>query len=154
MTVRAKAVIGDYYGEPPSHAYWNGCSQGGRQGVTEAARYPLDYDGIIAGAAALEHMQLHAARLALNGFVDRGRDSYIPPKKYPAIHRAALDACDAIDGLKDGLIADPTRCRFDPRVLECRSGDQPTCLTASQVETAREMYALVEPGSELEWARL
>ena len=154
MTVKAKAVIKTYYGEPARQAYWNGCSQGGRQGITEAARFPLDYDGIIAGAAALEHMQLHASRLALNVFAHRSGDSYIPPQKYPAIHRAALAACDTTDGLKDGLIADPTQCRFDPRVIECKSADGPACLTPAQVETARGMYELLEPGSELEWARL
>ena len=125
MTVKAKAIIDAFYGTPPALSYWNGCSQGGRQGITEAARYPADYDAIIAGAPAIDHMQLHAARMALNVFVHRTGDSYIPPEKYPAIHRAALNACDALDGLKDGLIADPTRCRFDPRVLECTSGDAP-----------------------------
>jgi feruloyl esterase len=168
MTRRAKAIIQAFYGRLPQRSYWNGCSQGGRQGITEAARYPSDYDAIIAGAAALEYMQLHAARMALNVFVHRSADSYIPPEKYPAIHRAALNACDALDGVKDGLIEDPARCRFDPRILECKSGDGPTCLTPAQVETARGMYApirepstgtvvsppLLQPGSELGWARL
>ena len=113
-------------------------------------------------------MQLHAARLALNVFVHRSADSYIPPEKYPAIHQAALNACDAVDGVNDGFIENPTRCRFDPRVLECGSGDGPACLTPAQVETARGMYApikdpatgrivspaLLQPGSELGWARL
>ena len=120
------------------------------------------------GAAAIEYMQLHAARTALNVFVHRSADSDIPPEKYPAIHRAALNACDALDGVKDGLIEDPAQCRFDPHVLECKSGDGPSCLTPAQVETARGMYApikepsagsvvspaLLQPGSELGWAGL
>src|SRR5262245_18743779 len=168
MTVQAKAVIATFYGEAPSQSYWNGCSQGGRQGITEAARYPSDFDGVIAGAPALQYMQLHAERLALNRFVHRSDDSYIPPEKYAVIHRAALDACDARDGVNDGLIGDPTRCRFDPGVLECQGDDGPSCLTAAQVETARGLYAplrdpasgndvsapLLLPGSELGWARL
>lgn len=168
MTVKAKAVIAVYYGASAFRSYWNGCSQGGRQGITEAARYPADYDGVIAGAAALEHMQLHSARLALNLFVHRSSDSYIPPEKYALIHRAALDACDARDGVKDSLIGDPTQCRFDPGVLQCTGADEPTCLTPAQVETARGLYAplqdpasgrevsppLLLPGSELGWARL
>jgi feruloyl esterase len=168
MTLKAKAIIDAFYGTLPRLSYWNGCSQGGRQGITEAARYPADYDAIIAGAPAIDYMQLHAARMALNVFVHRSADSYIPPEKYPAIHRAALSACDAVDGFKDGLIEDPTRCRFDPQVLECQSGDAPTCLTPAQVETARGMYSLIkdpltgkvlsspllEPGSELGWDRL
>jgi feruloyl esterase len=168
MTVQAKAVISAYYGESPSRSYWNGCSQGGRQGITEAARYPADFDGVIAGAPALQHMQLHAERLALNRFVHRSADSYIPPEKYALIHRAALDACDARDGVSDGVIGDPTRCRFDPGVLECKGDDEPSCLTTAQVETARGLYSplrdpadgrdvsapLLLPGSELGWARL
>ena len=168
MTVNAKTIVEAFYGTAPVHSYWNGCSQGGRQGITEAIRYPTDFDAIIAGAPAIAHMQLHAARLALNEFVHRSSDSYIPPEKYPAIHRAALNACDALDGVDDGLIAKPSRCRFDPAILECRNGDDPSCLTAAQVETARGMYApivdpatgqvvspaLLQPGSELGWGRL
>jgi feruloyl esterase len=168
MTLKAKAVVHEFYGTPPRRSYWNGCSQGGRQGITEAGRYPSDYDAIIAGAAAIDYMQLHAARMALNVFVHRSADSYIPPEKYPAIHLAALKACDALDGLTDGLIEDPTQCRFDPAVLLCKAGDDPSCLTPAQVETARGMYAsikdpstgrvvspaLLQPGSELGWGRL
>jgi len=168
MTLKAKAIVAAFYGVPPARSYWNGCSQGGRQGITEAARYPADYDAIIAGAPAIDYMQLHAARMALSVFVHRSQASYIPPEKYPAIHRAALAACDAADGVTDGLIADPTRCRFDPEVLKCTSGDTPACLTTEQIETARGLYApitdratgrviaaaLLEPGSELGWARL
>jgi feruloyl esterase len=168
MTIKAKAIISSLYGIPPRLSYWNGCSQGGRQGITEAGRYPSDYDAIVAGAPAIDYMQLHAVRMALNVFVHRSPDAYIPPEKYPAIHRAALAACDALDGVRDGLIEDPTRCRFDPGVLECSTGDAMSCLTRPQVETARGIYApitdqstgrvvspaLLQPGSELGWARL
>ena len=168
MTVSAKAIVDAFYGTAPVQSYWNGCSQGGRQGLTEAVRYPADFDAIVAGAPAIAHMQLHAARLALHAFVHRDDDSAIPPGKYAAIHRAALNVCDALDGVADGLIAQPSTCRFDPAILECRSGDGPTCLTPAQVETARGMYApvtdpatgqvvsdaLLQPGSELGWGRL
>ena len=90
--------------------------------------------------------------------------SYIPPEKYPLIHNAVLDACDALDGVKDGLLEDPTLCHFDPKVLECKNGDAAACLTAPQVEAARKMYSGainprtkrqifpgLEPGSELSW---
>jgi len=168
MTVTSKTIVGAFYGTGAVQSYWNGCSQGGRQGITEAIRYPADFDAIIAGAPAIAHMELHAARLALNRFVHRSSDSYIPPEKYAAIHRAALNACDALDGVHDGLIAKPSTCRFDPAVLECRRGDDRSCLTAAQVETARGMYApitdpltgqvvspaILQPGSELGWGRL
>ena len=92
--------------------------------------------------------------------------AFIPPGKYPSIHRAVLDACDALDGVKDGLISDPTQCRFDPQVLVCKSGDGPECLTARQVETARaimspartsagaEIFPGYAPGTELGWGAL
>jgi feruloyl esterase len=108
---------------------------------------------------------LHGVRLALYPMVHRTADSYIPPEKYPAINKAVMSACDAADGLADGVIENPARCRFDPKVLECRSGDSPTCLTAAQVETARALYsplkhpstgaevfpAMLQPGTELGW---
>ena len=90
--------------------------------------------------------------------------SWIPPDKYPAVHRAALYACDALDGVGDGLISDPMRCKFDPSVIQCTGADGPNCLTMAQVEAARKIYAGVndpktgqplfpgqEPGSEILW---
>ncbi len=97
----------------------------------------------------------------------KNEDSYIPPAKYPAIHQAALDACDAADGLKDGVIEDPTRCHFDPATIQCKGADSPTCLTAPQVAAARATYAGpansragwsiapgFAPGSEMGWATM
>ena len=122
MTVAAKALIAAFYGNGPRLSYWNGCSTGGRQGLMEALRYPADYDGIIAGAPVNFRTHQLTWELWVSQAVHRDAASYIPPAKYPAIHQAALEACDARDGLKDGLIDDPTQCRFDPKVLECKSG--------------------------------
>jgi len=165
MTVAAKALIAAFYGDGPKLSYWNGCSTGGRQGLTEAQRYPDDYDAIIAGAPANNRMHLYAWSVSLAQFEHRDEAGYIPPDKYAMIHKAALEACDALDGLKDGLIGMPTRCHFDPKVLACKGADGPLCLTAPQVETARRIYAAaknprtgqelypgLEPGSELGWA--
>ena len=140
--------------------YWNGCSTGGRQGLKMAQMFPDDYDGIIAGAPA----NRTAISLWIADAVLKDPASYIPPSKYPAIHQAAVNACDAGDGLKDGLIGDPRSCHFDPKVLECKAGDGPNCLTAPQVEAARkiyspainprtgkEMFASLVPGTELGW---
>jgi feruloyl esterase len=168
MTVQAKAITKAYYGGQPKLSIWNGCSTGGRQGITEAAKYPDDFDAIIAGASAINWMHLHMARMTLNTYVNRNEDSAIPPSKYPMIHDAALQACDALDGVKDGVIENPRRCHFDPSVLACKGVDGPTCLTPGQVETARAIYApiknprtgadvlppLLQPGSELGWAIL
>ena len=119
MTVKAKAVIQAFYGSAPRLSYWNGCSTGGRQGLKEAQMFPDDYDGIIAGAPA----NRTAISLWIAHAVLKDPASYIPPAKYPVIHQAALAACDARDGLKDGLIDDPTKCSFDPKVLLCKGGD-------------------------------
>jgi feruloyl esterase len=168
MTVQAKVLVSAFYGSAPKLSMWNGCSTGGRQGVIEASTYPADYDAIIAGATPVTTPRLHGVRLQFNRMVNRTGDSYIPPDKYPAIHQAALQACDGLDGVKDGVIDSPNQCTFDPKVLACSGADQPTCLTPAQVETARAMYGPVKdpktgatlsfpmyhPGSELGWATL
>jgi feruloyl esterase len=166
MTVKAKAITAAYYGEGPKLSYWDGCSCGGKQALTEAQRFPAEFDGIIAGAPSNYMTHQLAQIIWVAQAVHKGEASYIPPERYPAIHNAVLAACDALDGVKDGLIGDPTRCKFDPIVLECRGSDGPTCLTAPQVEAARKIYApatnprtkqQIYPGfalgSELGWAR-
>ncbi len=160
MTVTAKAVVQAFYGDAPKRSYWNGCSTGGRQGLKEAQMFPDDYDGIIAGAPA----NRTAISLWIAHAVLKDPASYIPPSKYPVVHDAALAACDAADGLKDGLIGDPRACRFDPAVLLCRAADAPSCLTAPQVAAAKKIYsaavnprtgavlfASLVPGTELGW---
>ena len=168
MTAHSKKIVDAFYGAAPKLSFWNGCSTGGRQGVTAAAKYPGDFDAIVSGASAINWMRLHAARVALNVFTRRSPDSSIPAEKYSMVHDAVLAACDAGDGVKDGVIENPERCKFDPKVLECKSGDGPGCLTPAQVETARALYApvknpangstvlpaLLQPGSELGWATL
>ena len=136
MTLKSKAIIAAFYGNNARLSYWNGCSTGGRQGLKEAQRFPADYDGIIAGAPANRtSLALWVASAEL-----KDSASYIPPAKYPVIHQAVIAACDARDGVKDGLIEDPTRCNFDPKVIECKGADGPDCLTAAQVEAARKTY--------------
>jgi feruloyl esterase len=164
MTVKAKAIVRAYYGRDPRYSYWEGCSGGGREGLLQAYRYPDEFDGIIAGDPADFRRNAWALWLANASF--KNTADYIPPSKYPMIHEAVLDACDAIDGLKDGLIDDPTRCHFDAKVLQCAGEDKPSCLTAPQVQTARtilspattrtgqEIFPRLEPGTELRWARL
>lgn len=137
MTVVAKAIIDSFYGTAPKLSYWNSCSTGGRQGLIEAQRFPADYDGIIAGAPVISQTRLvswstYVGKAGLNDAL-----SAIPSSKYPMIHRAVVNACDAVDGLKDGLIDDPARCSFDFKSLECKGEDSASCLTAAQVESAR-----------------
>ena len=124
----------------------------------EAQRYPEDYDGIVAGAPALDWSGRALQSIWVAQALRRDEASYIPPAKYPAIHAAALAACDAADGVRDGVIENPTRCKFDPGVLLCKGADGAMCLTAAQVEAARKIYEYhgthpgLSPGSELGWA--
>jgi feruloyl esterase len=166
-TVIAKEVANAYYGTTIKYAYWNSCHEGGNQALTELQRYPGDFDGIVVGGPAYYMTRLQAATLnASLALVGDGPESptFLPTAKYPAINRAALDACDDLDGVHDGVIDDPTRCRFDPASMQCPPyKDEASCLTASQVEAVRKMYAGAkfadgteiypgyEPGSELRW---
>lgn len=166
MTVASKQIVKAYYGQPAKLAYWDGCSTGGKQGLTEAQRYPDDYDAIVAGAPAnyITHLQAGSEYLSWVSLKDGVTGpEYIPPAKYKVLHEAALKACDALDGVKDGVIEDPMLCHFNPKVIECKGADGPDCLTGPQVKTAQEIYGGakynngkqiypgLEPGSELEW---
>ena len=167
MTITAKAVISTYYGRAPKLSYWTGCSAGGRSAMMEAQRYPADYDGIIAGSPGLNWTGRALLAIWIAQANHRNEDAYIPPAKYPVIHRAVLDACDAADGVKDGVIEDPTRCHFDPATIQCKDADSPACLTAPQVAAARAAYIGpvnsrafwpiapgFAPGSEMGWATM
>jgi len=156
MTSKSKSIIEAFYGKGPKLSYWNGCSAGGKQAMKEAQTFPDDFDGIIAGSPGVDWV----ARATLSMWVAQAVDKNpLLPSKFPIIHEAALAACDAADGLKDGVIEDPTRCSFDPKTIECTGADSPTCLTSSQVETARKIYAGpgagiapgLERGSEPGW---
>jgi feruloyl esterase len=166
MTVKAKAIIAAYYGRPPDLAYFMGCSAGGKQGLTEAQLFPGDYNGIISGAPGNNWTHMMAQIVWVAQAVHKDEASFIPAEKLPALHEAALAACDARDGVKDGVIDDPTKCKFDPKAIQCKGGDGPSCLTAPQVEAARKIYSAVknprtkqeiypgfEPGSESGWAQ-
>ncbi|MDR1728790.1 MAG: tannase/feruloyl esterase family alpha/beta hydrolase [Acidobacteriota bacterium] len=165
-TVVAKRLIQAFYGRAASYAYWDGCHNGGRQGLTEAQLHPEDFDGIVAGDPAYHLTRLQAGSEYLNWVALKDgthAPGYLPPAKYPALHRAVLDACDAKDGVKDDAIEDPTRCRFDPASIRCPGPDNLSCLTEAQVETVRriyegarlsdgtQVYTGFEPGSELLW---
>jgi feruloyl esterase len=141
MTERAKQIVAAYYGKPQQKAYFDACSDGGREALMEAQRFPEDYDGILAGAPANAWSTLLAAGVpALQALVGDPR-SYIPDKKLAAIQKASLDACDELDGVKDGIISDPGKCRFDPAVLLCKDGDKADCLTQPQLDALKTLYS-------------
>jgi len=151
MSVAGKGITAAYYGGGPKLSYFQGCSTGGRQAITAAQRYPLDFDGIIAGATAANASRLHGAQVWSAQQAHRDESSLIPMNKYAAIHDAVLQACDALDGVADRVIENPRQCKFDPKVLLCKEGDSATCLTAGQVETVRRIYSGsgLFPGYEL-----
>ena len=124
----------------PRFWYWNGCSTGGKQGLTEAQRFPADYDGIIAGAPANNWTRLMTGLLWAGRATLSDPASRIPAEKFAILNRAALNACDARDGVADGVIENPRSCRFDPQVVMCKEGDGADCLTAAQVEAATKIY--------------
>ena len=117
MTVKAKAIVESFYGTAPRFAYFTGCSGGGRQALMEAQRYPDDFDGIVAGSPSLNATGRAAFSMSIAQNLRKEPASYIPAAKYPAIHKAVLDACDAKDGVADGVIENPARCTFDPKAL-------------------------------------
>ncbi len=162
MTVAAKQVVAAYYERGPRFSYWNGCSAGGRQAMKEAQRFPADFDGIIAGAPGLDWTGRAAQAVHVASALQREEAARLSPAQTGLLHAAVVAACDALDGVKDGIIEDPKRCSFDPGVLLCK-GDGAACLTAPQVKTARLLYssqanpktkrqiAGLVPGSELGW---
>jgi len=141
MTVKSKALIREFYGNQPRLSYWNGCSTGGRQGLMEAQRYPQDYDGIVAGAPANYHSHLHASDLAVTIPILKNPERNVPRAKLEMLNRAVLDACDDLDGVKDGIITDPHQCHFDPASLLCEGEDSENCLTRPQLEAVKSVYA-------------
>ncbi|MEP7315013.1 MAG: tannase/feruloyl esterase family alpha/beta hydrolase, partial [Pseudomonadota bacterium] len=134
-----KTLTAAYYGTPPTRSYFNSCSNGGRQGLMEAQRFPEDYDGIIAGAPAYRWTGLftdfvwNAQALAKPG-------AAIVAAKTPAIAQAVLAQCDARDGVKDGLVSEPRRCRVDLRKLACAGKESDACLTPPQITALRAIY--------------
>jgi feruloyl esterase len=140
MTVKSKAIIWAFYDRAPRLSYWNGCSTGGRQGLMEAQRYPGDFDGILAGAPANYRTNHSVWSMAVGVRALRTSESAIPLAKLDLLNKAVVEACDLLDGVRDGLLADPRRCHFDPSTLLCRGGDSDDCLTGAQVQTARTIY--------------
>ena len=167
MTVRAKAIVEAFYGKGPRYSYFVGCSTGGRQGLMEAQRFPNDYDGIVAGAPANYWTHMPAGNLFMAAATLKDEATRLPAAKLAALNKGAIAACDARDGVADGLIGNPQHCAFDPGILQCTAGESEACLTAAQVGAARTIYgpALnprtreeifpgMPPGSELTWGAL
>ncbi len=167
VALAAKAIVAKYYGQKQAYAYFSGCSDGGREALMEAQRFPDDFDGITAGAPAANFTVQNSFYHAWNAYSNTGADgqAILTTARLPVLHAAAVKACDKLDGTADGLIADPTRCHFDPATVQCAPGQATdACLTPAEVKAAREIYLGAHddkgnrfvvgapmPGSELAW---
>jgi feruloyl esterase len=155
MAVQSKAMITAFYKRAPQFSYYNGCSTGGRQGLMEAQRYPEDFDAMIVGAPVYNHIRLHASQMARQVEMLKDESRIVPREKITLLTNAVLAACDAKDGIQDGILNDPGSCKFDPSVLLCSEANKENCLTAAQIDTAKKAYEgvrtrngqLVYPGS-------
>jgi feruloyl esterase len=139
MTVTGKALTQEFYGKPPRYSYFNGCSTGGRQGLSEAQRYPDDYNGILSGAPAINWTKLHVEQM-WGHLVMLSEKNVVPQCKLEAAVSAAVAACDSIDRVKDGVIDDPRRCKYDPKELV---GDTPpgcTPITTADANVIRKIW--------------
>lgn len=163
--LKAKALVQGFYGKPAAKAYWVGCSSGGYEGLMEAQRFPTDYDGIVAGAPANNWTRLMAGDFDGIVAVLQKAENNLTPAALGLLHRGVLAACDARDGVTDGVLEDPRRCQFDPATLKCANDSKPdTCLTPGQIDAAKRVYGGVRdpttgtrlypglaPGSEPFW---
>jgi tannase/feruloyl esterase len=141
MTRVAKDAVRAFYGYAPRRSFFAGCSDGGREALMEAQRYPGDYDGILAGAPAYAWTKLLTTAVWHTRALTQDAASFITPDKIPVIGSAVNAACDAQDGVTDGILADPRRCRFDPSTIECKPGNgSNACLTAQQAAALRKIY--------------
>lgn len=136
----AKSLIQERYGKSARKTYFEGCSNGGREALIEAQRWPEDFDGIIARAPAYNFVEL------MTTFNENTRQlmkpgASLPSEKLQLLGKAVLDACDAKDGVADGILSLPSACQFDPSVLQCAEAGQTDCLTAEQVTSARTIYS-------------
>ncbi len=165
VATAAKALANAYYAKPVRYAYFEGCSNGGRQAMMMAQRYPELFDGIAAGAPSQFYPEI-LTWLAYSGKLQtpvQGQPAVLSAAKRQLLSRASHAACDAQDGLADGQITNPRVCSFNPTALRCTSGDAPSCLTDPELAVAQAMYAGmrtsggvqryagVMPGSEAEW---
>jgi feruloyl esterase len=165
----AKAIITKFYGKAPAYSYFNGCSDGGREALMEAQRYPEDFNGIVAGAPANNMSVQNTVHHAWNVLANKDAEGkpILMASKLPMIHKAVLAACDKLDGLDDGIIDDPRMCQFEPKTLVCKAGqDAATCLSDAEASVVQKLHdgardekgQYLEPkiahhwGSELDWA--
>jgi len=164
-TVVGKALATVYYGVAPKYSYMLECGGGSAAALHEVQKYPADYMGVVVGGHAAHLTRQIFGQFWLWEAAHPNGVPVLPRATLSVIHQAVLDKCDMLDGVKDGLLEDPTRCAFDPKEIACRSGAAPNCLTPPQVDAVRKIYGgPINPrtkarvwsplyrGSELDWS--
>jgi feruloyl esterase len=140
MSVESQQIVKTFYNAPIKYRYYFGESRGGYEAITEANRFPEDYDAISAGWPPNPFVLFNAQQIWADWLIVQKPERLIPKEKYEMIHTAVLNLCDELDGVKDGMIAEPDKCPFEPKSLLCKGGDAPDCLTAPQVELLEKTY--------------
>jgi hypothetical protein len=168
MTVAAKALVLRRYGMAARKAYFDACSNGGRQSMREVQQFPADYDGVIAGSTGAWWTASFIGTLAEHQWGNLGGGGRMTQAKLDLATRTAVATCDKLDGVADGVLADPTRCHWDPRKIQCPTGaDRADCLTAAEAavvvkmesplkdpKTGKVISGGMPPGSESAWKHM
>src|SRR5512134_2980224 len=140
MVLKAKSIINAHYDAAPKYSYWTGCSTGGRQGLMAVEQFPEEYDGLVIAAPAINWERFIAAEIWPQIVMQQEVGAPIAATKLNAVNAAAVAACDAADGVADGVINDPRKCDFDPAALICPGGDSATCLTPQEANAVRKIW--------------
>jgi feruloyl esterase len=165
VPVKAKAIMAAFYGRGPQFSFISGCGGSAQTAQLAASKYATDYDAIaITGWSDKTHHIFH--QMWMWDATHKDEASYIPAEKFTMVNKAVINACDALDGVNDGVLEDPRQCKWDPEEIQCTAADGPSCLTRPQVEAVRKIYAgprnpftqqQIFPGpyrgSELTWNR-
>lgn len=138
---QSRVILGAFYGSAQKKAYFVGCSDGGREALMQAQRYPEDFDGLVAGAPANNWTHQIAGFVWDEKAMLAGGANILTTSKLSLLQAAAIESCDAKDGVRDGIIDDPRNCAFDPQTLVCKAGDADDCLTAAQVAAVKKIYS-------------
>jgi feruloyl esterase len=137
--VAGKELAAGFYGQNVQHAYFEGCSNGGRQALMEVQRYPTDFDGIIAGDPATGTPMQVGRALVYQKMLAKP-ENFLSSDKIELLSKATLAACDKKDGLEDGLVTDPRQCDFKPETLKCNGAVGENCLTDGQLAVVKQIY--------------
>lgn len=167
-TLAAKQIVERFYGQPQAYAYFDGCSDGGREAMVAVERYPADFNGVIAGAPVVNEVANNTVYHAwgVQHLLHSDGSKVFSDAALATLHQAALAACGETTDPNTGVIADPTQCHFDPASAACKGGEAvDTCLTPEQVKEARNLYIGAQDpeghplyygydiGSEMNWNR-